>query len=488
MASQNTIGRVCAGCMGPRLRCCTNCCAVVVALLAIGIGLLVAIIPTPTFPGLPSEYHPHRPLPIVLLNALGGLFGDRLLSLPTEEAAIRSACKAAKLPADATCTVDVPGEDTEWREGLRRLLRSYEEDANLTALGKVIATGQTETWLKARVRLIHAWSRLPDGSLAAQSVDRPILIVGLPRTGTTFLLNLLKQDPALRTPLHWELVEPIPGEGEPPLGDAHVGKIQGLLDQYMQLLPGIEKWHPMSATMAEECVVTLAHAFSSMLFEATFDVSSYNRWLVGLDAHAHAHAFRWHRMLLQFLQDREGIAHAVPGRRWVLKTPWFSHGPVLEAALAEYPNALVIQTHRDPSVVVGSSASIHVRTYGAGSDMVDAATIGASQLSLMETLVESNQATRRRWRAEKPWLSRRIADVQLAELKRDPLAAVAKVYKQLGLELKDEVKSAMQAWLATKQVDHGKHKFELADFGLSAKSVAERPVFRRYCEEYRLDC
>ena len=227
-----------------------------VALLAMSIGGLAALIKMPTFPGLPTEYHPHRPLPIVLINALDDLVGGRLISLPSEDAVIHSACKAARLPTFQACEVDVPGEAAEWREGLRELLQSYKDDANLTALGKLIASGQLQTWLKARARLLHAWRGLPDGALAAQRIDRPILIVGLPRTGTTFLLNLLKQDPALRTPLHWELVEPIPGEGEPPLGPAHVGKIQGLLEQYMQLLPGIEQWHPMSATSmrgAEEC-------------------------------------------------------------------------------------------------------------------------------------------------------------------------------------------------------------------------------------------
>ena len=460
-----------------------------VVLLAITIGSLLACVPVPTYPDLPSdEYHPHRPFAIRLINAVGALFG--LIALPTEEEAIHGACKAAKLPAGAICAVDVPGEGNEWREGLQKVLQSYKEDANLTSLGKLIATGQLETWLKARARLIHAWSGLPDGTLAAQRIEQPIFIVGLPRTGTTFLLNLLKQDHALRTPLHWELVEPIPGVGEPSLGDDHVRKIQGLLDQYMQLLPGIEDWHPMSATMAEECVVTLAHTFASLLFGATFDVASYNRWLISKGPRWHGHAFRWHRKVLQFLQLREATATAsdVPARRWVLKTPWFSHGPVLEAALAEYPDALVIQTHRDPSIVVGSSASVHTRTYGAGSDAVDARKIGASQLWLMETMIESNLATRGRWRDEQPHLARRIADVQLADLKRDPLATISSIYEQLGLELSPEVRAAMRTWLDTKQVDHGKHKFDLSDFGLSTKSMATRPVLRRYCDEYRLAC
>ena len=254
-------------------------------------------------------------------------------------------------------------------------------------------------------------------------------------------------------------------------------------------------------------MVTLAHSFASLLFGATFDVASYNRWLLAKRSDAHAHAFRWHRKLLQYLQLREadgsGAAATAatataadqdqeappspPPRRWVLKTPWFSHGPVLEAALAEYPDALVIATHRKPSVVVGSSTSVHIRTYGAGSDAVDARRIGASQLWLMEAMMESNLATRQKWRREQPRLAERIADLSLGELKRDPLGAVAGVYQQLGLELTAEAKAAMRAWLDTKQVDHGKHKFELGDFGLSEASVAQRPTFRRYCDEFGLE-
>lgn len=462
-------------------------CAYGGALVAAVLAVTVAIA-TPDFSHLPPQLQPHRPIIIRLINGIGSiLIATGAVGLPTEEAAIDAACRAAKLPNGAECVVDDPEEAThEWRKGMRKLLESYKADANLTALGHLIASGQLETWLKARARLLHAWKALPAGTLGGERIDRPILVVGLPRTGTTFMLNLLSQDPALRAPLHWELVEPLPGEGEPPLGAAHIAKIQSLLDQFTQLLPGIEEVHPMEATMAEECVVTLAHEFSSMLFEATFGVKSYNEWLFARPSHAHAHAFRWHRKLLQFLQHRARLEVSHGPRRWVLKTPWYSHGPVLEAALAEYPDAHIVHTHRAPASIIGSSASVHAKTYGAGSDAIDLSAIGTAQAELMELMAASAMETRERWRTERPDIEARVADVSLAALKRDPLAVVERIYARFGMAFTAEARGAMEAWLQTRQVRHGGHSFELGSFGLDAEDIAARPVWVKYAKTFVL--
>ena len=494
----------------PRL---ASACAGGGALLA-AVFAIAAALCTPDFSHLPDALRPHRPPIIRVLNGVGtALVRLGLLALPTEEAAIAAACRAAKLPDGAACLVDDPAEADdmrlEWRKGLSKLLSSYQADANLTALGHLVASGQLETWLKARIRLIHAWDALPPGTLSAERVERPILIVGLPRTGTTFLFNLLMQDPALRAPLHWELVEPVPGVGEPPLGAQHVAKIQARLEGFTQLLPGIEDVHPMEATMAEECIAAMAHEFSSLIFTATFNVASYSEWLLAKPSPSHAHVFRWHRKLLQLLQLREhaeteagagaeeeaagAAAGAAAGtgaratrrrRQWVLKTPWYGHGPVLEAALAEYSDALVVHTHRAPAAVVGSLASLLAKFYGAGSHVVDLHSIGAAQASKLERMAASVMATRARWRAESPALAARVADVELSELKRDPLGVVERIYAHFGMELGAKARSAMEAWLQRKRVRHGGHRFELASFGLAASEVTARPVWRSYCEEY----
>ena len=168
----------------------------------------------------------------------------------------------------------------------------------------------------------------------------------------------------------------------------------------------------------------------------------------------------------------------------LLLTPWYGHGPVLEAALAEYSDALVVHTHRAPAAVVGSLASLLAKFYGAGSDVVDLHSIGAAKASKLERMAASVMATRARWRAESPALAARVADVELSELKRDPLGVVERIYAHFGMELGAKARSAMQAWLQRKRVRHGGHRFELASFGLAASEVTARPVWRSYCEEY----
>lgn len=209
------------------------------------------------FSGLPIDLVPHRPWPIVAINGAGSIYRELMgfSMLPTLDGAINAACTAAKLPPGAACQVDIPGEP-EWRVGLEKLLESYAADAALTTIGRLIAAGHLQQWLVTRMRLIHAWSIIqPPGALAAEAISAPIFIVGLPRTGTTFLHNLMMQDPSLRAPLHWELTEPIPAHGKP-ADTAHVASIQDKLDQFTQLAPGMAEWHPMESTMAEECVVT----------------------------------------------------------------------------------------------------------------------------------------------------------------------------------------------------------------------------------------
>lgn len=465
----------------------TTLCAVLVG-IAIRLG-------SPDVSHLPPLLRPHRPTAIALINGMGGvLIRAGAIKLPSPDAAVASACRAARLPPGASCELDLPGDDgADWREGLRTVLASYEADARLTALGHLIARGQTEQWLVTRIRLVHAWRALPEGALAAVEVARPIFIVGLPRTGTTFLLNLLMQDPRLRAPLHWELVAPISAHGEPAAGsDHHVRAIEHKLAQYQALLPGFDEMHPMEAAMAEECTVTMALEFSSLLFEATFDVSSYVAWLLRRAAPAgaggqpgYARVLTFHRRVLQHLQlaERPEAAAARGRRHWVLKSPWFLH--TLDAIAAEYPDARIIHTHRAPATVVGSSASMHAKTFGAGSDAIDLRRIGEQQLNITQAMVAAGMEARARWRSDRPELARRVSDLQLDALKSDPIGAVETVYSQLGMELSDEAREGMQRWLRKEQVRHGKHVVHLADFGLSAERIMQgSEVFRRYCREY----
>lgn len=477
----------------------------VVTAVLVALGLReTAVLVAPDHSHLPEALRPHRPLPVVLINFAGDAirragYGHRLGMLTSPDALLEAVCSGAELRKGATCDLDmdaalvgrlprhaeVDADAGGWREGLAQLLESAKA-ARLSALGELVVVGQAKQWLVTRARLLHAYRQLPEGALAAEAIERPIVIAGLFRTGTTFLENLMAQDPRLRAPVHWELVEPIPasGTGQAPGDSAHLAAVQRKLDQYTALLPAFDDVHPMEATMAEECVVTLAHEFVSLLFGATYDVvDTHVRW--ALDRGSHGRALRWHRRLLQFLQlrgrDTTPWARKLPPRRWLLKTPYFLG--LLDDLAREYPDLTVIHTHRDPAEAVGSSASVHARTYGVVSDDIDLHRIGRQQKALAEDLVARAAASRERLSEQ----GVRIVDVKLVDMKRDPLAAVAQVYEKIGLDFPADVRLKMQAWLKKRQVRHGGHKYALADFGLdAAEMVASSEVFSDYCAEHGL--
>ena len=179
-------------------------------------------------------------------------------------------------------------------------------------------------------------------------VSDPVLVIGQPRTGTTILFDLLAQDPRFRVPLTWEVAQPHPPpetstyQTDPRIGDAAIAK------PCPNLNPGFQSIHPSGPLRGQECVAITAGDFRSLLFSTAFHVPSYSRWLVW-EADM-ASAYRYHRKFLQLLQWR----HA--GERWLLKSP--AHQWCLGALFAEYPNATIVQTHRDPLKVLASTASL----------------------------------------------------------------------------------------------------------------------------------
>ena len=180
------------------------------------------------------------------------------------------------------------------------------------------------------------------------------MIVGQPRTGTTILYDLLAQDPALRAPLTWEVDHPVPPPETATYDtDPRIDEVQARLEMADSLIPGFTAFHPMGARLAQECVRITAGDFRSMIFPIQYRVPSYNRWL--LHEADLAPAYRWHRRYLQHLQSRH------PAEQWLLKSP--AHLWHLDALAGEYPDALVVQTHRDPLKVIASVSALaaHLR-------------------------------------------------------------------------------------------------------------------------------
>jgi hypothetical protein len=353
-----------------------------------------------------------------------------------------------------------------WREGLDRYLESVSTEAQLNDLGVEIVLSDVVTTLSNRLN-INAF-RAAHPEVADKPIVQPIVIVGQPRTGTTILYDLLALDPALRAPLTWEVDHPCPPP-EPATyrTDPRIAQVQAQLDLTDQLRPGFRSHHPIGATLAQECVRITAGDFRSMMYSVQYDIPSYNRWQ--LHEADMSSAYRWHRRYLQHLQ------YAVEGQ-WLLKSP--AHLWHLDALAAEYPDAVVVQTHRDPLRVIASVSALaaHLRSLASDNATIETA---AKQYE-DDILFGLEQAMQARDAGAFP--PSQIVDVQLTDFVREPFSFLHKLYAQLGRDLAPETEQRMRDFLAANPGDGGAGRYRWSDTGLDAGELRERVA--AYQERY----
>jgi LPS sulfotransferase NodH len=402
-----------------------------------------------------SAPRPFRPPALRALNLAGralAVLGVRLPSL--DEARLLAAAERETALGDF-------GEDT-FRAGLRELLRCLESEAQLSLLGRGMARTTVVNALVTRLRLVAWRKRHPE--VAQQQIRRPLFVLGMPRTGTTLLHGLLAQDPAARAPLTWEVAAPCPApESATYASDPRIAAARATERDIEKIAPGFSAIHPTGALLPQECVSLTASEFMSMQWEATYAVPSYQRWCEAQDPAA---TYRWHRAFLQHLQSRHSGAH------WVLKTP--AHLLTLDALFAEYPDALVVQTHRAPSQVVASLASLECTLRGASTDAIDPRAQGEEAAALIERMLRAGAASR----AAHPQREARFFDLAYPDLVADPVGSVKRLYERFGLELGSEFETRMRAFLAANASDkHGVHSYAPAAFGLDSAQLEQRYAF-----------
>jgi hypothetical protein len=403
------------------------------------------------------------PLPVRLMNAgfsITGPLGARLLSLQPE-ALIAHAAKQAGL--------NDFGSDY-FRGPLARLCRSLEEDAQLTALGRLMARQDILRLLVNRLQFIDIFKRHPE--IAEQEIKAPIFILGMPRTGTTSLHELMALDPQFRAPLSWEVAYPFPPpETASYRSDPRIRQCEEELARVDQLLPDFRNMHPMGAELPQECVALFAYDFVSMIFDVQFRVDQYQQWLVAEDM---TEVFKNHRRWLQLLQWK------CPGDTWVLKSPQYLWN--IDDMLREYPDARVVQTHRDPLKVAMSIGSLASTLRGLGSNDRDLARTTRAYADLLHFGTERTMSARQRGLLA----SDRVIDVQFAEFRKGEVAAVRRIYEYFGLELSHDKAAMMQGFLdnGRESERHGKHTYSLAESGLDLS--AERERFAAYQSSYQI--
>ncbi|MBW2274731.1 MAG: sulfotransferase [Deltaproteobacteria bacterium] len=406
---------------------------------------------------------PNRPLLVRAINALGAGLARLGAELPPLDA------DGLLAAARRTSGLEDFGGDG-FREGYSRFVASLRTEARLNTLGRVAARTQVLGYLRNRLELRDYRDRHPE--VAEQVIRRPLFILGVPRTGTTVLFNLLAQDPANRAPLGWEVDRPCPPP-EPASwqSDPRIAVSQRQFDRLHKLEPAMATIHEMGALLPQECVAITGHEFLSVQFHIMFDVPSYQVWV---DEQSFAPAYAFHRSFLQHLQ-----LHC-RGDRWVLKSP--GHLSAIEDLLAVYPDACIVHTHRDPLAVMPSLASLSYTLRGLSSDAVDPLRVGRQQAELWD------EHLRRAMRARDALDGRReqFYDVHFEDVLKDPIEVVTRIYDYFGIALAVEARRSMEAFLSKNpRGKRGAHSYSLEDFGLENERSGKR--FADYCERFGIE-
>jgi hypothetical protein len=405
-----------------------------------------------------TEYRtPHRPPLVRAANrVLSRLLARNTLRANLDEASLIEAAEMR------TGLLDLG--DPSFRAPLRVLLRAIEEEAALHPLGRMITRTRLISTLATRMRLEELFRKHPE--IAQIRLAPPIVIVGLPRTGTTLLHRLLASDRRLRALRSWEALMPVPLEGKKERA-RRIAAAERSEIALRYLAPDFFAVHPIDAHAPEEDVLLLDLAFRSTVPESTLRVPSYANWLEGEDQ---TPAYRTMARVLQALEWQEPPADPKHGR-WVLKTP--HHLEWLDVLLAVFPGALVVWLHREPREVVPSFCSMLAHGRGIFTDRVDPHEIGRSWLRKGARMLERAMDVRARAG------DARFMDVTYRELTEDPLTVVRRVEERAGMPRSREAETAARDRLRTEvQHRHGVHRYQLSDFGLDRYDVDR--AFERY--------
>jgi hypothetical protein len=353
--------------------------------------------------------------------------------------------------------------DPAYRAGLRALLEALDENSRLSAAGRAIFQGQIVNTLANRLRVEQRLADHPE--VFANPIPRPLVITGLVRTGSTALHYLMGQDPDLQKLEYWLAARPQP---RPPLGEwsehPDFKHAEAELDFLYKTAPGLMAVHEMNAAWPEECRHILAQNFTDDCYESAAGLPRYTDWY---HASSHRETYRRHKRVIQL------IGGADLERRWLLKYP--VHLRQLPALFEVYPDACIIQTHRDPRTVMASYASFIAKIRRVHEEDVDIGAIAEEQLESWGRAADAGVAYRKEFGSEQ------FFDLHFDDFMSDPIGSVKRIYEHFDQELSPEGEKCLRAWHETHpQGKHGQHQYEKKDIGISESRILDR--FAGYME------
>ncbi len=354
---------------------------------------------------------------------------------------------------------------SSWRDGLDVLVDALNTEGSLHEAGEMMLGVRLSRALASRLRIEDWYAQHP--SVEDEQIEGPLFIVGLPRTGTTALSQLLAADPQIRSLRLWESGSPVPPpEAATQHTDPRIDVAKSELDFMYSAFPRMKMLYFQTAETATECQDLLGMEFRTTHFDGMAHVPSYTAWAMDCDM---VPAYRYHRRTLQLLQSR------CPPRLWHLKTP--VHLLSLDALVDVYPDAKFLWTHRDPAEVMGSVCDLISYTRSWVSDRDDTDEIGEQQLGIWTEALRRGIDFRDRAGED------RFTDISFRALNADPIGTVEQAYDKLGLSLSEPGRTSLTEWASqhTKD-DRGVHEYSVDAFGLSSEAV--RDAFAFYLERF----
>ena len=364
----------------------------------------------------------------------------------------------------------------EWmRSGMGQLLKALNRpEAQLLQSRVPLLALDRSLAIRKNVALARDWLRHPE--IDEEVIERPVFIIGINRTGTTYLHRLMSRDPRFWTLRFYELAEPVldsgeyatvAGTAEDPRRTLAKDIIKTMNNQLAA--SQLDSIHDLQGDEPEEDFPILGYAFMSWTYAAWFHVPDYARWLgkTGLQ-----NAYTFHQRVMKHFnwQRRQRLADHPRTGQWLFKMPF--HLMELEALLEAYPDALFIQTHREPAQFMGSWNSLVTSLRSMTSDPIPPDAQGTEQLALMSTML--NQATA--FRLAHPELRDCWIDIRYQDLVRSPFATLERLYARFGWTLPPATRAVMERWQreqahARRQQAQAPHRYALEDYGLTRKMV-----------------
>ncbi len=358
--------------------------------------------------------------------------------------------------------------DPSYLEGLRAVLEAYDEEARFSPAGRQMAYGYLLEFLSRRAQ---SEKRLREHPKSRQvEICRPIVILGLVRTGSTALHYLMGQDPGLQKVEHWLACHPQPRPPRKrwPEHDDYRATVAEL-DAIYAADPSLKSIHFMTADLPEECRHFMAQNFTDDFFEVNATVPSYTAWY---ESRHLAETYKRHRDLVRLIGSNE------PGKCWLLKYP--VHMKNLAALLEVYPDACVVQTHREPAKVLSSYISLISGFRGLYEDDIDRDAIAEEQCEVWARGAEQAIAVRGNHDPAQ------FYDLHFRDFVADPIGSVRRIYDYFDVPYDEAAERALRTWQESNPAGkHGEHHHTMDGVTISASEINER--FSAYMQHFGIE-